>query len=189
MAASPGQEADLTAAILGPLVPGRSCGGCTACCRLLEIDEPDLKKPADVLCVHCTGAGCGRYPDWPAICGKWFCAWRRIPSMPEQLRPDHLGVMFYLSLKPEETNPFARRCMMGVLMNGPEDMERPNVRAAIGVFSQQVGLPVVVNFEGVTTLLHPRPALARAIVNPHAPEHDELRAEAMAWRKAMRLDP
>ena len=181
---------DVAAAILGPLVPGRVCGGCTACCRLLDIDEPDLRKPRDVLCVHCTGGGCSRYPDWPGICGKWFCAWRRIPSMPEFLRPDRLGVMFYLSVKPQEENLFARRCMMGVPLNGPEDLEQPNVRAALGVFSRQVGLPVAVNLGGLTTLVHPHPDLARAILDPALAANDSaLAAEAGRWRKAMRLDP
>lgn len=179
---------DLTAVILGELVPGRSCGQCTACCRLLQVEEPDFKKPQDVLCVHCTGEGCGRYPEWPRICGQWFCAWRRIPSMPEQLRPDQLGVLFYLSLNPEESNPFARRCMMAVLMNGPGDLETNNVKAAIQVFSNQVGLPVAASYGGLTTLLHPRPALARAILAPQAAGNSALVPEAMQWRRAMLLD-
>ena len=64
--------------VLGPAIPARACGDCVACCRVLNIDEPDMVKPADQMCMHCTGKGCGIYDSRPNVCRVWDCAWRRI---------------------------------------------------------------------------------------------------------------
>ena len=35
--------------------PERQCGGCVACCKFPEIKDPELTKPANVLCLECHG--------------------------------------------------------------------------------------------------------------------------------------
>jgi len=76
------------------LVPGRECGGCTACCITPKIDVPELKKLAGVLCQHCTaGAGCKIYATRPSVCQGWYCGWRHIPTLSDQWRPDRCGVL------------------------------------------------------------------------------------------------
>lgn len=56
------------------LVPGRSCKGCTACCKLVAVYE--LEKPAQTWCQHCTiGQGCQIYDTRPADCRTFYCGW------------------------------------------------------------------------------------------------------------------
>jgi hypothetical protein len=57
-----------------PILPGRSCGTCTLCCKLLAI--PELEKPRNVWCQHCEpGRGCGIYADRPLPCREFHCAY------------------------------------------------------------------------------------------------------------------
>jgi hypothetical protein len=61
----------------------RSCGTCTLCCRLPEIDE--LSKPANAWCLNCTaGQGCAIYDDRPQLCRDFLCSW----MINEQLGPE-----------------------------------------------------------------------------------------------------
>jgi len=76
------------------LVADRNCGGCTVCCDYLGIDEPDLQKPARMLCKHCrTEGGCAIYQSRPHLCRTWYCGWRKIGWLSEALRPDRSGVL------------------------------------------------------------------------------------------------
>jgi hypothetical protein len=53
---------------------GRSCGGCTMCCKVLGITE--LQKPVGKWCKHCEiGYGCRIYETRPAECRTFHCAW------------------------------------------------------------------------------------------------------------------
>ena len=53
-------------------VGGRSCDGCTMCCKLLKIEE--LKKPKSQWCVHCDiGSGCKIYDERPSECRTFNC--------------------------------------------------------------------------------------------------------------------
>lgn len=56
------------------ILPGRACGSCTLCCKLLSIDA--LEKPAGRWCEHCNvGAGCAIYEDRPAECRTFHCGY------------------------------------------------------------------------------------------------------------------
>jgi len=68
------------------------CGGCTLCCTLLKI--PQLNKPANTPCQHCTGSDCSIWGAHPVACRKFRCLWYANPSFPEALRPDLCGVLF-----------------------------------------------------------------------------------------------
>jgi hypothetical protein len=55
---------------------GRSCGDCSLCCKVLDITEPELKKPAGEWCKHCTtGVGCSIYKERPQVCRGFGCEW------------------------------------------------------------------------------------------------------------------
>jgi hypothetical protein len=68
---------------------GRECGGCSLCCRLLEIDdEPEINKPADVWCRHCRpSAGCGIYHRRPSRCRTYACDWLARRGLPDHWFP------------------------------------------------------------------------------------------------------
>jgi hypothetical protein len=58
-----------------PIAPGRACGACSECCRLLHVVE--LEKPAGVWCDKCRpgAGGCSIYETRPSICRTYACAW------------------------------------------------------------------------------------------------------------------
>lgn len=68
------------------LVPGRTCDGCTMCCKLLEIEE--LDKPRGVWCPHCDrGKGCRTYETRPDPCRSFYCGYRRLAHLDERWNP------------------------------------------------------------------------------------------------------
>jgi hypothetical protein len=75
-----------------PIVPGRSCAGCTLCCKLLMV--PVLEKPRGVWCAHCDRhGGCTIYPDRPEDCRHFFCGWLTAADLGEEWRPLHAKIV------------------------------------------------------------------------------------------------
>ncbi len=55
-------------------LPGRQCGDCTLCCKVMAIEQ--LAKPASTWCPHCKpGRGCLVYDRRPAECRAFNCLW------------------------------------------------------------------------------------------------------------------
>jgi Fe-S-cluster containining protein len=73
---------------------GRTCGTCTLCCRLPEIDA--LSKPADTWCRHCTeGLGCAIYDERPKLCRDFLCLWMTDAGMAETWQPLRSRMLVY----------------------------------------------------------------------------------------------
>mgnify|MGYP006270571377 FL=1 len=78
---------------------GRSCGGCTACCTVMAVEE--LAKPGFTPCGHLREpdgsgrqGGCGRYGSRPASCRSFECLWLRgLVLTSEEHRPDRVGLV------------------------------------------------------------------------------------------------
>ncbi len=70
------------------VVPGRRCGDCSLCCKLLRIKAFD--KPLGVWCAHCAPGrgGCTIYHTRPAECRKFYCDWLLSPALGEVWRPN-----------------------------------------------------------------------------------------------------
>jgi hypothetical protein len=160
----------LADAMFGPSRDDRSCGDCTACCVVTLIDTPQLQKPEGQVCPNCTGAGCAIYDSRPGVCRTFNCAWKRIPSMPPETRPDRLGVMFTLERHLPTRNVFEHLYFVGVATGDPRALESPMAKDVILMLSE-AALPVFVSHAGTKTLAHPDPRLADAIMNP-APQPD-----------------
>lgn len=78
----------------GTLVPGRSCGACSMCCKLPGIAE--LDKPPMAWCRHAVpGRGCSIHPDRPGVCRTFFCHYLRNPNLGPEWRPERSGFMLY----------------------------------------------------------------------------------------------
>ena len=156
------------------LVQGRECGGCVACCKTLEIQDPQIAKPADTLCKHCTGHGCGIYDTRPPVCRDWYCLWRRDQNLPDQLRPDQCGVIFSIDGEDQPRTIFESFFVVGrSLENDRSVFDAPAVNAALQAFAQY-GTPVFLSWElGTKGLLYPNGPLADAIERPsdHAIRH------------------
>jgi len=72
----------------GPrVVPGRECGTCTLCCKVMAIDE--LGKPPGVWCQHIVrNKGCKIYETRPAECRSFYCHWMLEKSLPAEWKPE-----------------------------------------------------------------------------------------------------
>jgi hypothetical protein len=67
--------------------PGKSCGGCTLCCKVLKITT--LNKPHGTWCSHCQpGVGCRVYDDRPEECRTFLCGWLVNSQLGPQWKPD-----------------------------------------------------------------------------------------------------
>jgi hypothetical protein len=54
---------------------------------------PELDKRPGEWCQHCiAGHGCGIYQDRPQVCRSFRCLWLEDLSMPDDMRPDRVGV-------------------------------------------------------------------------------------------------
>jgi len=75
------------AAALRHVVPGRECGTCTLCCKVIAVIDFD-KKPG-VWCTHCIrGKGCGIYETRPTECRTFFCEWMLTKSLGAEWKPE-----------------------------------------------------------------------------------------------------
>jgi hypothetical protein len=75
-------------------LPGKACGECSLCCKVLEIVE--MAKTAGKLCEHCLNAGsgrCGIYANRPQVCRDYECSWKGDREMSPRLRPDRTGTI------------------------------------------------------------------------------------------------
>jgi hypothetical protein len=76
------------------IVAGRSCGSCTLCCRLPDIDLFD--KPANVWCRHCIeGQGCAIYAERPSVCRDFLCLWMIDEELGDEWTPSRSHMMIY----------------------------------------------------------------------------------------------
>lgn len=72
--------------VLIPAVEGRSCKGCTLCCKLMGIAE--LEKPRGVWCPHCNArSGCKIYGNHPQECRDFHCGFLTNPDLDEIWAP------------------------------------------------------------------------------------------------------
>ena len=75
-----------------PLLPGRACGDCTMCCKLLAIEA--LRKPVGAWCAHCdAGKGCRIYDGRPQECRDYYCAYLTWPDVAEAWRPSRSKII------------------------------------------------------------------------------------------------
>ncbi len=84
-----------------PPVMGRSCGSCTMCCQVLDIEEFD--KKAGVLCSNCklTG-GCKIYKKRPQVCRDFECEWLTERDVGPMLKPDRQGTLLMIDADTDE---------------------------------------------------------------------------------------
>ena len=81
-----------------PLVPGRLCGSCMLCCKVMIVDE--LKKPSGVMCSHAVpGQGCAIREHRPRACRTFFCGWRLDPNIDSMWKPEICGFVLTISLR------------------------------------------------------------------------------------------
>jgi len=128
-----------TADVFGPLVAGRECGGCIVCCEHAEVRSVEFTKPAGQLCVHARATGgCGIYPDRPPVCRRWHCLWRHVAELPDDARPNRLGVMFGYAWDDGDGAGYVH----ALAFAGEGALQRPDVAAAARTLARLSGLRV-----------------------------------------------
>jgi hypothetical protein len=112
----------MTTAYKSYIVPGRECGGCTACCTDLAIIADGMDKLPGVPCEHCTaGQGCAIYEARPTVCRTYNCVWRSMPGLDESWRPDLSGVLIVWGTPPPGVS--AEHAVDLILIGPPETLE------------------------------------------------------------------
>jgi hypothetical protein len=83
----PSQADPAAAARVPKTVPGRECGTCMLCCKVMAIDE--LGKQPGVWCPNCKrGLGCRIYDTRPEECRTFFCHWMLEKNLPAEWKPE-----------------------------------------------------------------------------------------------------
>lgn len=76
------------------LVTDRTCGECSVCCVVLNVDTKEFQKFPGVACGHlCEGGGCSIHATRYPICHVYHCGWRYLGSLGADWRPDKSGVL------------------------------------------------------------------------------------------------
>lgn len=87
-------------------IPGKACGACNMCCKVLDIEE--LNKPAGPLCPNCiAGSGCAIYSSRPDVCRDYVCLWKSERALSPQLRPDRVGTIL---MEDEDSDEYRAVC-------------------------------------------------------------------------------
>lgn len=69
------------------VAPGRACGTCTLCCKLIAVTA--LDKPPGTWCPHCVrGTGCSIYETRPTECRTFYCHWMLEKGLTADWKPD-----------------------------------------------------------------------------------------------------
>jgi hypothetical protein len=173
---------------ISDLVAGRECGACVACCKILEIGAP-LDKPADVLCQHCTGSGCGIYEKRPAVCRDWFCGWRKDADLPDHMRPDQCGVVFRTETMAKPRTIFENLFVVARAIGDDRAVfDTPTVNTALRMYAGQGQgtVPVFISWGGMKGIMYPAGPMADAIERPSVTPYGTLVVSALVWRARYR---
>ncbi len=78
---------ETAATILSGPAPGRECGACNLCCKLVAF--PDVPKPAGKWCQHVDqGRGCKIHSERPETCRAFHCEWMLNGGLTPEWKPD-----------------------------------------------------------------------------------------------------
>ncbi len=139
--------------------PGRQCGDCTLCCKVMAIEE--LAKPASAWCPHCEpGRGCRIYPDRPVECRSFSCVWLVNELLEEHWKPSRSKLVLTTSEDGLEV-----RCDPGF----PDACRREPFRSELrewAVSGETLDMTVVVIVGQRMTLLTPECEFDLGIVGP-----------------------
>jgi hypothetical protein len=120
------------------LVPGRQCGACTVCCKILPVNVRGLQKTANVLCRHVEeGQGCRIYSERPGVCRSFYCEWRLNPQLPATWRPDKCAIFIQRIAREHIDNipeAYASDHAVAFMLLSPESIDRPAVVEAIAQY-------------------------------------------------------
>ena len=143
------------------LVPGRSCGTCSLCCKVYSVQE--LNKPAGRWCIHSVpGLGCGNHADRPPVCSQFFCSWLVDPNLGPEWKPE--VCRFVLS-----ADPAYQALTLMVDPGMPLAWKREPYYSVLKTFSEvlfRLNQKILVNLRGHITVVLPDRDVPIGIINP-----------------------
>lgn len=166
------------------LVPDRECGECVACCVLPSINTEAFQKPANTMCMHCSGKGCEIYTARPDVCRSFYCLWRKLGLMGDAHRPDRLGVMFHVVRATSPVNILRQLYVVGLPLKQFPNYATPEVKAALAIL-QRRRVPVWLYFGDVLKCVHPGSAVQDVLLNGRTASNEAHATEVSAWRAAL----
>ncbi len=178
-------HADLETMLLGPVLPVRDCGDCTACCTHLTVNSPDFAKPAGIACSHLTASGCAIHAVRPHICRTWFCVWRRRADLPDAARPDRSGLLVSINFVDRPQNCLEAVSINVRLLPGSDAIRSGMAAAILDRLCDQL-VPVWFSDGQEKMLMHPAADVARHVLSG-TPAPAPLAAEVAAWRERYAL--
>ncbi|MFI5347422.1 MAG: hypothetical protein ACHQ51_13695 [Elusimicrobiota bacterium] len=110
----------------------RRCGECRLCCNVFPL--PALDKPAGQLCRLLGPGGCTVHAlGQPEVCSRYACYWLEHESLPEESRPDRLGMV----VTEAGTMPVGGHNVPVLVINlvNPDSDRGPAARALIADFT------------------------------------------------------
>lgn len=162
----------------------RSCGDCVACCKILVVDTPEFKKPAGVLCNHCSGTGCAIYETRFPICRSYLCVWRRIEPLDDTLRPDRLGILFQYVEIADSDDILRRKFFAAVPLEPFADYSKTNLETALGQLRLQK-LPIWLTFGDVSRCVYPEKPIQALLRSGEHSSTPEIQAQLDDWRSRL----
>jgi hypothetical protein len=135
------------AAAAPDIVPGRSCGTCSLCCKVLRIAETE--SPAGEWCKHCDpGHGCKIHPTRPATCRDFYCMWLTLGEIGEHWKPSKSKMVLRSELDGARIAAHVDKSTPGAWLRAPyyQDLKRWAAVAAGGdnQVSVWIGMHVIV---------------------------------------------
>jgi len=153
-----------------PLVPGRSCGTCSLCCKVYSVQE--LNKPAGRWCIHSVpGLGCANHADRPPVCSQFFCSWLVDLNLGPEWKPE--VCRFVLS-----ADPAYQALTLMVDPGMPLAWKREPYYSVLKTFSEvlfRLNQKILVNLRGHITVLLPDRDVPIGIIDPGE--------EIVVWRE------
>jgi hypothetical protein len=74
------------------ILPGRSCGSCTLCCKVFAV--PEVESPRSILCKYCDpGKGCSIHFSRPPVCRQFFCNWLLVETLGPEWQPERSKIV------------------------------------------------------------------------------------------------
>jgi len=113
----------------------RICGACRLCCKLFPV--PVLEKPPGEWCRYVCSSGCSVHgPGQPEVCRQYACVWLDHEEVPDEFRPDRIGVVVSecgtIDVGGEELSVFMFHEDRAGACRGPEAEILTNALAALG---------------------------------------------------------
>ena len=164
------------------LVPGRSCGTCSLCCKVYSVQE--LSKPAGRWCTHVVrGSGCANHVGRPPVCRQFFCSWLVDRNLGPEWKPE--VSRFVLS-----ADPAYQALTLMVDPGMPLAWKRKPYYPVLKKFSEvffRLNKKVLVNLSGHITVILPDRDVPIGVITPG--EEIVLWREGSAYGARLRRDP